>query len=358
MENNNKKTNPDTTTNKKRKYFIALLLLILTLSGVIIFSIMLGPVQIHPLTTIAIFLNKIGLTEVNWTQVTETIVIDIRAPRILVAALVGAGLAIAGAAMQGLFKNPMAEPYVLGMSSGAAVGAALVIVLGIGVGTFGALSIQVMAFVGALGTILIVYGVARTEGKVPVETLLLAGIAMGAFLYAVVSAMKFIASDEALRDIVLWLMGSFAMSQWDDLYIITPLILIGVIGLYAFSRELNAMQFGEETAMYLGVKVETVKKIILIFAALITATGVSHAGIIGFVGLIIPHIVRILIGADHHILLPASALAGAIFLILADTLARTIASPAEIPVGIITAFVGAPYFIYLLRKKKKTMSWW
>ena len=330
----------------------------MTLFGVIIFSVMLGPVQIHPLTTIAVFLNKLGLIDANWTQATEIIVIDIRAPRILIAALVGAGLAIAGAAMQGLFKNPMAEPYILGMSSGAAVGAALVIVLGIGVGTFGALSIQVMAFVGALGTILIVYSIARTEGKVPVETLLLAGIAMSAFLYAVVSAMKFIATDEELRNIVLWLMGSFARSQWDDLYVVTPLILIGIVGLYAFSRELNAMQFGEETAMYLGVKVETVKKIILIFAALITATGVSHAGIIGFVGLIMPHVVRILIGADHHILLPASALAGAIFLILADTLARTIASPAEIPVGIITAFVGAPYFIYLLRKKKKMMSWW
>jgi len=358
MKNSDKKTNRNTTTDKKRKYFVALVLLILTLFGVIIFSVMLGPVQIHPLTTIAVFLNKLGLIDANWTQATEIIVIDIRAPRILIAALVGAGLAIAGAAMQGLFKNPMAEPYILGMSSGAAVGAALVIVLGIGVGTFGALSIQVMAFVGALGTILIVYSIARTEGKVPVETLLLAGIAMSAFLYAVVSAMKFIASDEALRNIVLWLMGSFARSQWDDLYVITPLILIGIVGLYAFSRELNAMQFGEETAMYLGVKVETVKKIILIFAALITATGVSHAGIIGFVGLIMPHVVRILIGADHHILLPASALAGAIFLILADTLARTIASPAEIPVGIITAFVGAPYFIYLMRKKKKTMSWW
>lgn len=344
--------------NKRRKYFIALVLLILILLGAVVFSVMLGPVQVPPLTTISIFLHKLGLIEPNWTQVTETIVIDIRMPRILVAALVGAGLAIAGAAMQGLFKNPMAEPYVLGMSSGAAVGAALVIVLGMGVGTFGVLSIQVMAFFGALGTIFVVYSIARIEGKLPVETLLLAGIAMGAFLYAVVSFLKFIAHDEALRNIVLWLMGSFSMARWDDLYIITPLILIGIFGLYAFSRELNAMQFGEETAIYLGVNVETIKKIILIFAALVTATGVSHAGIIGFVGLIIPHVVRILIGADHHILLPASALTGAIFLILADTVARTISSPTEIPIGIITAFVGAPYFVYLLRKKKKTMSWW
>ncbi|MDI6730638.1 MAG: iron chelate uptake ABC transporter family permease subunit [Candidatus Altarchaeum sp.] len=358
MKNNKKKTNHNTTTQKKRKYYISLVLLILALFAAIIFSIMLGPVEIHPFTTIGIFLNKIGLIDSNWTQTTETIVTDIRVPRVLVAALVGAGLAIAGAAMQGLFKNPMAEPYVLGMSSGAAVGVTLVIVLGISVGTFGVLSIQIMAFFGALGTILVVYGVARSNGKIPVETLLLAGIAIGAFLYAVVSFMKFIAPDAALRNIVLWLMGSFSMSQWDDLYIVTPLILIGIVGLYAFSRELNAMQFGEETAMYLGVKVETVKKIILVFAALITATGVSHAGIIGFVGLIIPHAVRILIGADHHILLPASALMGAIFLILADTLARTIASPAEIPIGIITAFVGTPYFIYLLRRKKKTTSWW
>lgn len=361
MKNNKMKNdhkNNHISAKRRRKYGIALTLLTLGLFAAIVFSIMLGPVKIHPLTTISIFLNKIGLVGANWSQTEETIVMDIRAPRVILAAFVGAGLAIAGAAMQGLFRNPMAEPYVLGMSSGAAVGAALVIVFGIGGGILGAASIQVMAFIGAFGTILIVYGIARTRGKTPVETLLLAGIAMGFFLYAVVSSLKFIASDEALRDIVLWLMGSFSMAQWSNLYAAAPLTLIGLIALYAFSRELNAMQFGEETATHLGVKVETVKKIILMFASLVTATGVSYAGIIGFVGLIIPHIMRILIGPDHHILLPSSALMGAIFLILCDTLARTVAAPTEVPVGIITAFIGAPYFIYLLRKKKKTMTWW
>lgn len=348
----------DYTVKKKRRYYIALILLIAGLLTTMLFSIMIGPMQIPPLTIIEVFLNKFGLVTGDWSPMVEAVVMEIRTPRIILAALVGGGLAIAGAAMQGLFKNPMAEPYVLGMSSGAAVGAASVMVLGIGSETFSAIAIQVMAFLGAVITIFIVYGIARTEGKVPVETLLLAGIAMSAFLYSVVSFLKLIAPDEALKDVVLWLMGSFSMARWNEVYVVIPILLIGIVGLYAFSRELNALQFGDEAALYLGVKVETIKKIVLVFAALITATAVSVSGIIGFVGLIIPHIVRILIGADHHILLPSSALMGAIFLILADTLARTVVSPAEIPIGIITAFVGAPYFVYLLRRKKKAMSWW
>jgi len=344
-------------SKKKKKYVLSLSLLCIGLFGVIILGIMIGPVQIHPFTIVNIFLHKLGFNvEQTWSNIVETIVLDVRTPRVIMAAFVGACLAVAGAAMQGLFKNPMAEPYILGMSQGAAVGAALVIVLGISF--FGGFSLQAMAFIGALLTIFIVYGIARVEGKVPVETLLLAGVAMGAFLYAVVGFLKFISSDVALRDIVLWLMGSFASAKWDGILQIFFPMLISIIGIFALAKELNAMQFGENTASYVGVNVEKTKKIILVFSSLLTAAAVAYCGIIGFVGLIIPHIVRILIGADHHILIPASALTGAIFLALADTFARTIIAPTELPVGIVTALIGGPYFIYLLRRKKRTKSWW
>ncbi|MEK9150066.1 MAG: iron chelate uptake ABC transporter family permease subunit, partial [Candidatus Desantisbacteria bacterium] len=250
-----------------------------------------------------------------------------------------------------------AEPYVLGMSSGAALGASLAIVLGAGK-IFGSLSIPALAFIGATITIFVVYNIARTEGKVPTETLLLAGIAVGFFLYAVVSFLKLIASNESLRDVTLWLMGSFALSTWADVKMVILPLLGGIGVLYLLSRELNILQFGEETALHLGIEVETVKRILLVASALVTAVSVSVSGIIGFVGLIIPHMVRLIIGPDHRILLPASVLCGAIFLVLCDTLARTISYPIEIPIGIITAAIGAPYFVYLLRRRKKAISWW
>ena len=320
---------------------------------------MIVPVFIHPLVVLKIWIgNPSGeLIQPDWNSIQETIVVDIRTPRVILSVLVGMGLAIAGAAMQGLFRNPMAEPYVLGMSSGAACGAAMAIVLGVGK-IFGALSIPALAFIGATATIFVVYNIARTEGKVPTETLLLAGIAVGFFLHAVVSFLKIIASHEALRDVVLWLMGSFALATWGDVKMVIAPVLFGVGLLYLFSRELNALQFGEETAMHLGMEVETVKRILLIASALVTAVAVSVSGIIGFVGLIIPHLVRLIIGPDHRILLPASALCGGIFLVLCDALARTVVQPTEIPIGIITAAIGAPYFVYLLRRRKKAISWW
>ncbi|MFN3527583.1 MAG: FecCD family ABC transporter permease [Candidatus Altarchaeaceae archaeon] len=351
----NNKNKIDHIARKKAKYASILTILIFGVIIVILLGIMIGSVQIHPLTTLKIFIEKfLGIFGIQYesgaTQTEETIVLEVRGPRVIMGIIVGAALAIAGAAMQGLFRNPMAEPYVLGMSSGAAVGAALAIVLGISFLGFGIVG---MAFVFALLEITIVYFIARTHGKIPVETLLLAGIAMGFFMYAIVSFLKFIAPDETLKVIVLWLMGSLSGATWSKIPIVLPILIIGTIGIYMLSRELNAMQFGEETASYVGVNVETTKRLLLIFSSIITATAVAFSGIIGFVGLIIPHIIRMIAGPDHHILLPASALFGGIFLVLCDIIARAAFSPVELPIGIVTAFIGAPYFIYLLRKKKK-----
>lgn len=344
---------------ERRRYFFILALLTLGLLIAAALAVMFGPVFIRPLLVIKIWGYKLtgGLMASDWGRIPETIVVDVRTPRVVLSILVGMGLAVAGASMQGLFRNPMAEPYVLGMSSGAAVGAALAIVLGMGK-VFGFLAIPAMAFAGAGSAIFVVYNIARTEGKVPTETLLLAGIAVGLFLYAVVSFLKITASIEDLHTIVLWLMGSFASATWIDVKIVILPLLLGAGVLAFLARELNILQFGEEPALHLGMEVETVKRILLLACALVTGVAVAVSGIIGFIGLVIPHVVRLIIGSNHHILMPASALCGAIFMVLCDTLARTVAQPTEIPIGIITAAIGAPYFVYLLRRRKKAISWW
>lgn len=341
------------------KKFSVLLILSVSLAIAVVFSVMTGPVFIHPLTIIRFWLEKLsfGMLHYDIQEMHRVIIMNIRTPRIVVAILVGMGLSASGAAMQGLFRNPMAEPYVLGMSSGAAAGASAAIVLGLG-GLFGAYAVPAMAFISAIVTIFVVYSIAHTEGKVPTETLLLSGIAVGFFLQAAVSFLKLIAPTDALRDVVLWLMGSFAGVTWDDVAIVVLPVLAGLLTLFLLARELNAFQFGEETAMHLGIEVELMKRILLTATALITAISVSTAGIIGFTGLVVPHVARILVGADQRIQLPVAAISGGIFLVLADTLARSIAQSVEIPVGIITAVVGAPYFVYLLRRRKHAMGWW
>ncbi len=336
-------------------------LLVLSISLVVaaIFSVMTGPVFIHPLTIIRLWVEKLsfGMLHYDIQEMYRVIIMNIRMPRIVVAILVGMGLSASGAAMQGLFRNPMAEPYVLGMSSGAAAGASAAIVLGMG-GLFGVYSVPAMAFISAIITIFVVYSIAHTEGKIPTETLLLSGIAVGFFLQATVSFLKLIAPTDTLRDVVLWLMGSFAGVTWNDAAILALPVMVGLLTLFLLTRELNAFQFGEETAMYIGIEIELMKRILLLATSLITAISVSTAGIIGFTGLVVPHVARILVGADQRIQLPVAAICGGIFLVLADTLARSIAQPAEIPIGIITAVVGAPYFVYLLRRRKHAMGWW
>jgi iron complex transport system permease protein len=253
--------------------------------------------------------------------------------------------------MQGLFKNPMADPYVIGISSGAALGATLAVVMGVQ----GIFSVPILAFMGAISSAFLVYNIARVDGQIRMETLLLSGIAVAIFFSALASFFMYVAGEN-LHQIVFWLMGGLWARGWDHVGVSFAPILIGILGIYVFARDLNVMQLGEESALHLGIEIEQVKKVLLALSSLIAGIAVSVSGIIGFVGLIIPHMVRIVVGPDHRILIPASALVGAIFLISADSIARTIISPAELPVGIITAFFGAPFFIYLLRRKKRVIS--
>ena len=323
----------------------------------IVFSLNVGFAPIRFFTVLRIIANQIPLLSSfvdssSIPHVEETIIIQIRMPRILASALVGAALAAAGVLYQGIFKNPMADPYVLGVSAGAAVGASIAIVLGVDISLFGLGALQFLSFICSLITIFIVYNISRVGSKVPITTLLLSGIAVSIFLSAIVTVMKVIAG-ERLHAVVFWLMGGFSYVEWKDVWAVLPLICLGIAAAYSFARDLNILSLGEETAQYLGVEVEKVKKTLLISGSLITAAAVSISGLIGFIGLIIPHITRILIGPDHRILLPASTIVGAMFLVICDAIARVIVSPAELPVGVITALSGGPFFIYLLRKKKE-----
>lgn len=296
--------------------------------------------------------EQIDLSNIPSTSV--SIIWNLRLPRVLLGAMVGASLSMAGATFQGMFKNPMADPYVIGISSGAALGAALAIVFRIDLGILGFSTISIFAFGGALLAVSVVYNIARIKNKVPVTTLLLAGVAVGQFMTAIMSFMM-IMSDKDMVKIIYWTLGSLAGKGWEPvLKMSLPSILcMVIIGFYA--KDLNILLTGEESAQSLGVDVERTKRYILLLGTFMTALSVSVGGIIGFVGLIVPHIVRLLVGPDHRILLPASAFLGAIFMIFADTLARTLISPIEIPVGIITALFGGPFFIYLLKTKMKSI---
>lgn len=276
-------------------------------------------------------------------ETSETIVRNIRLPRIVLAAVVGFALAAAGTVMQGFFRNPLADPSIIGVSSGAAVGAVASIVFSVGV------PLQALAFVGAVGTAFVVYLIATQSGETPVATLLLAGVAVQTFLGAVISYML-VNAGESLEQAVYWLMGHLRNATWAEVEVTLPLAMLAFAVLALYTRDLNVLLMGEEDAHALGIEVERTKRILLAVASIITAAAVAVAGVIGFVGLIVPHALRLVVGPDHRILLPASALAGAAFLVAADTLAR--AGPAEVPVGIVTAAVGAPFFLYLLRRQE------
>ena len=339
---------------RNRIYGIIGLLILLVL--VVILAVAVGSVQIPFSTTSSILISKLPLVELtpSWTGALETIVLEIRLPRVILAGLVGAALAIAGATYQGLFRNPLADPYLIGVAQGAALGAVIGFLLpaswqGPGFGI-----IPLLAFTGALVSTAVVYGLARVGKTLPVTTLILAGVALGALLGSIVSYL-IISSGEKIHGIMFWLMGSFSLSRWSEAGTVLPYVLLGVIVILLYARPLNLMQLDEEQAQQLGINVERLKIVLLAAATLITAAAVSFVGIIGFVGIIIPHAVRLLWGADHRFLLPLSVLTGAIFLILADLIARTALAPTEIPIGVITALCGAPFFLYLLRRRKKVI---
>ncbi|KAB3532898.1 iron chelate uptake ABC transporter family permease subunit [Alkaliphilus pronyensis] len=336
-----------------------ILLLLFILFGVVSIASVVGAANISILNGIKIIASQIPIIDglIDLSGIPDShifIILNIRLPRIILALLVGYGLSIVGVSFQGLLKNPMADPYVIGTSSGAALGAAIAILLKLNKTILGVGAVSIFAFIGALLATFIVYQLARVKSKVPVTTLLLAGIATGQFYTAIMSFIMVISSKD-VTSIVFWTLGSFSSRGWNHVQIaILPIIIASII-IYIFSKDLNVLLLGEATAQNTGVNVEWVKRIILVTSAFITAFAVSVSGIIGFVGLIIPHIMRMLVGPDHRVLIPASGLMGGIFLIAADTLARTIIAPTEVPVGIITALSGGPFFIYLLRRTKKVI---
>ncbi|MEC0248220.1 iron chelate uptake ABC transporter family permease subunit [Paenibacillus chitinolyticus] len=288
----------------------------------------------------------------DWPVSSEQIIMKVRLPRVMLAILVGASLSVAGAAFQGVLRNPLADPYTLGVSSGTSVGAAFVIYFGLQTTFFGTWTIPVVGFATGAVSLWIVLRLARTDGKIRMETLLLSGVVMQAFLGSVVSFLVSM-SKQVVNEIIFWLMGSLAMKGWSYTTVLLPYFLVTFIVLYSYARTLNLLALGERQAAHLGIHVERTKLIVLITATLVTAAAVSVSGVIGFVGLIVPHLIRLIAGPDYRLIVPLSAVGGAIYVLWADTLARTLLSPTEIPLGVITAFLGAPFFAYLLRKQKK-----
>jgi iron complex transport system permease protein len=332
-----------------RKVITISVLLSLLLILVILVSITMGSVKVPPFRSIRILFQAILGLKGTGSETERTIILSLRLPRAVLAGFVGAGLSVAGATFQALLRNPLADPYILGVSSGAAVGAIIAILLGLGTFSFG---LPLASFLGALLTILVVFYFGRQEGKIHPNTLLLAGVIIGSFLSALIMFFISVSQKEELHTIIFWLMGDFSFSNARAILIIFPYILLGFFLLYVRSRHLNLILSGEENAVQLGVDVERLKLVSYLSASLITAASVSVCGLIGFVGLIIPHSVRLIFGPDHRLLIPASAFIGASFLIASDTFARTLLAPTELPVGVITAAFGGPFFIYLLRTRK------
>ena len=349
---------------KRRFWYISIAILSFTLFFASIISLCIGPTPISFNIALKSVLKQVPLLNSmlsaqgffsDLPSQEEVIVVSIRLPRILTCMFAGAALGLAGAILQGIFKNPMADPYVIGVSSGAALGATIAFATGLGFTIFGAAAVSALAFIASLLTTLLVYSVAKVGPRVPVMTLLLSGIAVSIFLSAFTTLLITFAG-KILHGIYFWLLGSFAFAKWADFYIVAPLTAIGFFAAFLYSRDLNIMSLGEETAQTLGVETESVKKVLIAVSSLVTAAAVCVSGIIAFVGLIIPHVMRILVGPDHRVLLPASLLGGALFLLFCDNLARAILPPLELPIGVITAMFGGPFFIYLLRKKKGEYS--
>ncbi|MBM3237676.1 iron ABC transporter permease [Candidatus Poribacteria bacterium] len=342
-----------TKTAKWTSMLFGLLCLLLI---IVCISAAMGPSGVKPLQVFKILLNQLPFINLKpgWSSEEATIVLNLRVPRIFMAGLIGSALTLAGIAFQALLRNPLAEPYILGVSSGGSLGA--IIAMTLGVSTFiGLPTLPIFAFFGALLTMLLVYNIARIEGRVPPHTLLLAGVIVNFFFSAIIMYLISIVGVEKAHSFQFWTMGDLSgLIPGGLMLVIIILIFASSVIIACYARNFNLLILGEESAAHLGVEVEKMKLIVFILASLITGAAVSACGMIGFVGLIIPHLGRMLLGADHRILIPASSLIGASFLIFADTLARTVQAPQEIPVGVITALCGGPFFIYLLRKQKKS----
>lgn len=322
-----------------------------------------GALAIAPGQALAILAAQFGL-DLPWsfTRQQEAVLLAIRLPRALAGVLVGAALAASGAALQGLFRNPLADPALIGVSMGAALGAAFMIVLGGGLAGLAAFVplawlLPLAAFAGGLATTFLVYRIASRDGRTDVATMLLAGVAMNAITSAGIGFMVFLSDDQQLRDLNYWMLGSLGGTTWAGLAPAMPFIAVAVLGLPFFARPLNALLLGESEAGHLGFRVERAKRFIVVLAALATGTAVAISGVIVFVGLVVPHLVRLTAGPDHRLLLPLSILLGASLMLAADLFARTLVLPAELPIGILTACVGGPFFLWLLLRRRGGSGW-
>ena len=314
----------------------------------------MGSVSIPPLTVAKVLASKIPGLGISFDGPAsyDTILVQLRLPRIVLAGIVGGALAMAGAAYQGLFRNPLADPYLIGVASGAGLGATIVIVAGVQAAYFGVSLLPAAAFVGAIAAVSIAYSVARSSEGLPLTTLILAGVAIS-FIASAVTTLLMIRADPDLRSILSWLLGGLISAQWKHSAMLLPYLIPSVLIILVYSRVLNVLQLTEDHARQMGVNVERAKLLLIVAASLATAAAVAFSGPIGFVGLIAPHTVRLLWGADYRSLLPMAAILGAAFLILADLVARTVVSPSELPVGVVTAFFGGPFFLFLLRYRRK-----
>lgn len=342
-------------SRQRSRAALALLLLPAVLLLTVVLAVGTGAVHIAPLQVLSIFLAPLGVAPLQSFEEQQAAVLwAIRLPRVVLGMLVGAGLAVAGAAMQGLFRNPLADPGLLGISSGASLAAAMSVVLGFH--AFGNYSLPIAAFLGSLLATALIYLLSQDRGRVNVTTMLLSGVAINSLCGAGTGLMTFLATDEQLRSITFWSLGSLGGATWPAVMTAAPLILAGTVFLPLSARALNALMLGESGAAHLGINVQVVKWGVVSLVALSVGAGVAVAGTIGFVGLVVPHLLRLLTGPNHRTLLPASALLGASLLVMADLVSRTIAVPAEVPIGIITALLGAPFFLYLLRAGRKEMG--
>lgn len=343
--------------DQRRRFLLGMGSLALVFLSVTILAAGAGAVSIPFREVLSILGKHLGLLHASpqWRPSDEVILFHIRLPRVLGAALVGAALSVAGTLFQGLLRNPMADPFVIGTSGGAALGGTLGVLLATRVSFLGFGAIPVLAFLGALGTMMLVYHLSKIGGRTAVVTLLLAGFATSVILSYAMSLILILNDRLQLhtRVVYAWLLGGIAVTNWSQVAVIAILVLSGTVLSFAFGRSLNALSLGDETAQQLGVPVERHRAAIITVGSILTAAAVSGGGMIGFVGLIVPHFLRMIFGPNHSRLLPLSALGGASFLVFADLLSRVAIPPTELPVGILTAFIGGPAFLFLLRRAKR-----
>jgi iron complex transport system permease protein len=338
-------------TARRRRIGGACVLVALVLSSIT--ALCVGPSMLPASHAVRVLLAELpGLhnLDADVDPQDHAIVLNLRLPRLVLALLVGCGLAVAGCVMQSFFQNPMAEPSIVGVSAGATLGATLAMILGFNVWIAGLNPVPLAAFIGALIATAVVYLLSRRGGHTPVTVLLLTGVAVASFSSAISAVVLLRGQRGDMDQVIYWMMGSLANRGWPEVRMIVPYVVFALAATYIYGRDLNVLLLGDETARYLGIEVDKVKLVLLALSSLLAASAVSVSGIIGFVGLIVPHIMRLLVGPDHRVLLPFAAAGGAIVLILADVAANL---AGEIPVGVVTAFIGCPFFLYLLHRRRE-----